>query len=71
MHGQLGVLFESIKRRVHFIYIITANQGSLVPVIIPYLYSKLFNIKFLKSNVKVSNNDKNISKYDIIKTILK
>ena len=51
------------------VYIITANQGSLVPVIIPYLYSKLFNIKFLKSNVKVSNN-KNISKYDIIKEIM-
>ena len=53
------------------VYVITANQSPLLPDILPYLYSKLFNIKFLKSNVKVSNNDKNISKYDIIKEIMK
>ena len=66
-------VFQNLNKTIGMqnVYIITANQGSFVPVIIPYLYSKLFNIKFLKSNVKVSNNDKNISKYDIIKEIMK
>ena len=66
-------VFQNLNKTIGMqnVYIITANHGSLVPIIIPYLYSKLFNIKFLKSNVKVSNNNKNISKYDIIKEILK
>ena len=66
-------VFQNLNKTITMqnVYIITANQGSLVPVIIPYLYSKLFNIKFLKSNVKVSNNKKKISKYDIIKEIMK
>ena len=66
-------VFQNLNKTIGMqnVYVITANPGSLVPVIIPYLYSKLFNIKFLKSNVKVSSNDKNISKYDIIKEIMK
>lgn len=66
-------VFQNLNNTIGMqnVYIITANQSSLLPEIIPYLYSKLFNIKFLKSNVKVSNNNKNISKYDIIKEIMK
>ena len=66
-------VFQNLNNTIGMqnVYIITANQSSLLPEIIPYLYSKLFNIKFLKSNVKVSNNNKNITKYDIIKEIMK
>ena len=53
------------------VYIITANSSSLLLEILPPLYSKLFNVKFLSSNIKVSDNNKNITKYDIIKEILK
>ena len=63
-------VFQNLNKTIGMqnVYVITANQGSLVPVIIPYLYSKLFDVKFLKSNVKVSND--NIKKYDIIKKII-
>ena len=65
-------VFQNLNKTITMqnVYIITANQGSLIPEILPYFYSKLFDIKFLKSNVKVANN-KNLSKYDIIKEIMK
>jgi len=63
-------VFQNLNKTIGMqnVYIITANSSSLIPTIIPYLYSKLFNIKFLKSNVKVVNDDN--SKYDIIKEII-
>ena len=63
-------VFQNLNKTIGMqnVYIITANPSSLIPTIIPYLYSKLFNIKFLKSNVKVVND--NNSKYDIIKDII-
>ena len=65
-------VFQNLNKTIGMknVYVITANQSSLIPKFLPYFYSKLFNIKFLKSNVKVSNNN-NISKYDIIKEIMK
>jgi len=64
-------VFQNLNKTIGMknVYIITANQASLVPTILPYLYSKLFNIKFLKSNVKVTNN--NNTKYAIINKIIK
>jgi hypothetical protein len=65
-------VFQNLNKTITMknVYIITANQSSLIPEILPYFYSKLFDIKFLKSNIKVANN-KNLSKYDIIKEIMK
>jgi hypothetical protein len=50
------------------VYVITANQTTSIPEILPDLYSKLFNVKFLRKNVRQSN--KEMSKFDIIKEIM-
>ena len=65
-------VFQNLNKtiRMQNVYVITANQSSLVKEILPKLYSKLFNVKFKKENVKVAITNQ-LTKYDIILDIMK
>ena len=65
-------VFQNLNKtiRMQNVYVITANQSSLVKEILPKLYSKLFNVKFKKENVKVAIKNQ-LTKYNIILDIMK
>lgn len=65
-------VFQNLNKTIGMqnVYVITANQSSLIKEILPKLYSKLFNVKFKKENVKVTITNK-LTKYDIILDIMK
>jgi len=63
-------MFTNLNNTINMknVYVITANSTISIPEIIPDLYSKLFNVKFLRQNVRQSNI--NLTKFDIIKEIM-
>jgi hypothetical protein len=70
--NKIKEVFQNLNKTIGMqnVYIITANQSSLVKEILPKLYSKLFNIKLKKENVKVVVNNQ-LTKHDIILDIMK
>lgn len=68
--NKIKTMFQNLERTIgsNNIYIITANQSSLIPIILPELYGKLFGIKLHKKNIKQATST--VTKYDIIKKIL-
>ena len=69
---KMKTMFQNLSKTIGTdnVYMITANQSGLVKEIIPELYSKLFDIRFIKENVRVTI-PKKLTKYDIIKDIMK
>ncbi len=65
-------IFQNLNKTIGInnVYIITANQSSLVPQFIRELYKKLFDIKLPKENIRVTIPKKS-NKHDIILDILK
>ena len=70
--NKIKEVFQNLNKTIGMqnVYIITANQSSLIKEIIPKLYSKLFNVKFKKENVKVAIKNQ-LTKYNIILDIMK
>ncbi len=69
--AQFKMMFQNLSKTIGMenVYIITANTAHLLLEIIPDLYSKIFNIKFSKKNVKIATYGQ-LPKYKIIKNIL-
>ena len=65
-------IFQNLKNTIGInnVYIITANQSSLLREVISELYKKLFDIKLPKENIRVTI-PKKLTKHDIILDILK
>jgi len=70
--NKIKEVFQNLNKTIGMqnVYVITANPSSLLKEIIPKLYSKLFNVKFTKENVKVAIKNQ-LTKYNIILDIMK